>query len=118
MSSLARKLQEQQSQERQHVTKPERKRALWHQVTPGEKLIWVLFAALLCFGAVQIVTAQSAIYKVNKDIQEVKTSINDQERVNADLKVQVKELSKYDRIMLKAKEHGLNLNENNVKVVQ
>lgn len=118
MSSLARKLQEQQSQQRQHVATPERRRGLWHQVTPGEKLIWIIFAALLCFGAVQVISAQSEIYKVNKDIQEVKSSITDMEKVNGDLKVQVKELSNYDRIMLKAKELGLMLNENNVKVVQ
>lgn len=118
MSSLARKLQEQQSQQRQQAIQPERRKAVRHQVTPGEKLIWGIFAALLFFGAVQIVSAQSEIYKVNKDIQEMKVSIKEQEKANGDLKIQVKELSNYDRIMAKARELGLMLNENNVKVVQ
>ncbi|WP_059170047.1 cell division protein FtsL [Bacillus sp. FJAT-27445] len=118
MSSLARKLQEQQTQHTQPAIQPERRKALRHRVTPGEKLIWAIFAALLFFGAVQIVSAQSEIYKVNKDIQEMKVSINEHERANGDLKAQVKELSNYDRIMAKARELGLKLNEHNVKVVQ
>ena len=36
---------------------------------------------------------------------------------NNELKLQVTELSAYDRIWTKAKELGLKLNENNVKVV-
>ncbi|WP_053366106.1 cell division protein FtsL [Bacillus sp. FJAT-27245] len=118
MSSLARNLQEQHSQQRQQAAQPERRKALRQRVTPGEKLIWAIFAALLFFGAVQIVSAQSEVYKVNKDIQEMKASIKEHEKANSDLKVQVKELSNYDRIMAKARELGLMLNENNVKVVQ
>ncbi|WP_409275535.1 cell division protein FtsL [Neobacillus sp. SCS-31] len=118
MSSLARKLQEQQSQQRQPVVQPERRKALRQKVTPGERLIWGIFAALLFFGAVQIVSAQSEIYKVNKDIQEMEVSVKEYEKANGDLKIQVKELGNYDRIMAKAKELGLMLNENNVKVVQ
>ena len=51
-------------------------------------------------------------------MQQFQTSIEEQEKRNRDLYVQAKELSTYERILAKAKELGLTLNENNVKVVQ
>lgn len=39
-------------------------------------------------------------------------------KANNDLKLQVSELSTYERILEKAKELGLNLKEKNVKVVE
>jgi cell division protein FtsL len=73
---------------------------------------------MVCLGAVQMISNQAQIYKVNQKIQEAQASIKDQQKVNGDLKVQVSELSTYQRIWDKAKSMGLELNENNVKVVQ
>jgi cell division protein FtsL len=117
LSNLARKYQEQQQvkpaiQELQHV----KTKKYW--LTPGEKMISLVFAGLVCFGAVHIISNQSQIYKVNKDVQDVQTSIKEQKKANSDLQVQVSELSNYQRIWDKAKKMGLQLNENNVKVVQ
>jgi cell division protein FtsL len=116
MSSLARKFQQQQQVERtvQERTIVKTKK---HWLTPGEKIIGIVFTGLVCFGAVNLISNQAEIYQVNKDIQEVQTSINELEKVNNDLQVQVSELSTYERIWEKAKQMGLVLNENNVKVV-
>src|SRR3954452_16955184 len=116
MSSLARKFQQQQQEERtvqeKRIVKTKK-----NGLTPGEKIIGVVFTGLICFGAVHLISNQAEIYQVNKDIQEVQTSINEIEKVNNDLQVQVSELSTYERILEKAKQMGLVLNENNVKVV-
>lgn len=116
MSNLAREFQQQQQVERtvqeQSIVKTKK-----HWLTPGEKIIGVVFTGLVCFGAVHLISNQAEIYQVNKDIQEVQTSINELEKVNNDLQVQVSELSTYERIWEKAKQMGLVLNENNVKVV-
>jgi cell division protein FtsL len=116
MSSLARKFQQQQQVER---TVQERSivKTKKHWLTPGEKVIGVVFTGLVCFGAVHLISNQAEIYQVNKEIQEVQISINELEKVNNDLQVQVSELSTYERIWEKAKQMGLVLNENNVKVV-
>ena len=53
-----------------------------------------------------------------KQIQQADASIQEQTKVNEDLKVQVKELSEYERLWKKAEEFGFKRNENNVKVVQ
>lgn len=121
MSNLARELQQQQQQQqqqRQVVVQPNKARDKKSWLTPGEKLIGLAFAGMVCFGAVHMISNQSQIYKVNKDIQEVQSSIKEQQKANSDLEVQVSELSSYERIREKAKEMGLVQNENNVKVVQ
>lgn len=116
MSSLARKFQQQQQEERtvqeQSIVKTKK-----HWLTPGEKIIGVVFTGLVCFGAVHLISNQAEIYQVNKEIQEVQTSVNELEKINSDLQVQVSELSTYERILEKATQMGLVKNENNVKVV-
>jgi len=117
MSNLARKFLQQQQVEgtvqEQNIVKTKK-----HWLTPGEKIIGIVFTGVICFGAVQLISNQAEIYQVNKGIQEIQTSIKEQEKVNKDLEVQVSELSRYERIWEKAKQMGLVLNENNVKVVQ
>jgi cell division protein FtsL len=116
MSSLARKFQQQQEVERT-VQEKSIVKTKKHWLTPGEKIIGVVFTGLVCFGAVNLISNQAEIYQVNKDIQEVQTSINEIAKVNNDLQVQVSELSTYERLWEKAKQMGLVINENNVKVV-
>jgi cell division protein FtsL len=117
LSNLARKVLEQQQAEQSVEIKRQVKiKKSW--LTPGEKIIGVVFAGMVCFGAIHLVSNQSKIYEANKDLQLVQDKITEQEKVNGDLKVQVSELSSYDRIFAKAKEMGLVKDENNVKVVQ
>jgi cell division protein FtsL len=117
MSNLARELEQQKEQQMQEIHK-QKKSVKKSWLTPGEKFLSLAFAGMVCLGAVQMISNQAKIYKVNKDIQGVEDSIKNQQKVNGDLKVQVSELSNYKRISDKAKQMGLELNENNVKVVQ
>lgn len=117
MGNLARKLQQEQQQKQQQVQSPEIVRKNRFGISPGEKILGITFCAALCFGAVQIISNQASIYEINKDIQETTSLIQTQTKINADLGMQVEELSTYERIWAKAKEIGLKLNENNVKVV-
>lgn len=116
MSNLAKKLQQETEQRKNQILKTATVKKAWF--SPGEKILGLIFGALICIGSVQIVSNQASIYDVNKDIQDMKVSIQEQQKVNSDLEVQVSELSTYERIWAKAKELGLQLNENNVKVVQ
>jgi len=88
------------------------------RITPGEKFLGILLAAFIAIMAIQIVTAQAAIYEVNKDIQDVQSSIQEQGKQNGDLEIQISELRKPERILSKASDLGLNLEPNNVKVVE
>ena len=120
MGNLARSLQQQKQHEghkqvqKQHKADKKSKFLL----TPGEKVLGLAFAGMVCFGAIHMISNQSEIYQVNKQIQQVQSSIKEQQKVNSDLNVRVSELSTYERILAKAKKMGLVLNENNVKIVQ
>jgi cell division protein FtsL len=118
MSNLARKLQQEKhiQQGTGQPLKSIKEKRNW--LTPGEKGLGLLFGAIVCFGAVQLISTQASIYEVNKEIVAMEVSISEQQKLNNDLKMQVSELSTYERIWEKARELGLKLNENNVKVVQ
>jgi cell division protein FtsL len=88
------------------------------RISPGEKVLFVLFVLFVAFLAVKIITVQASIYEVNKDIQDIRAAVQEQTKINDDLSTQVEELSKYERVWKKAQELGLNLNENNVRVVE
>ncbi|QNG58879.1 cell division protein FtsL [Metabacillus idriensis] len=119
MSNLAVKIQQQRQE--QHKQMPEQQQSVVitrrPTITVGEKVMIVAFLSLLLFAAVQIVSNSVTVYQSNIEIQKIETKIQDQQKINSDLTVQVKELSTYERIWAKAKELGLTLNQNNVKVV-
>ncbi|WP_409292115.1 cell division protein FtsL [Peribacillus sp. SCS-37] len=115
MSTVAKKVLEQQSVPGKKVQSVIRHKT---GITFGEKILLVVFALLVAGAGIKIIANQSAVYSVNKEIQQVEGSIDNQKKVNGDLKVQVSELSTYERVKKKAAELGLKLNQNNVKVVQ
>ncbi|MFD1705792.1 cell division protein FtsL [Siminovitchia sediminis] len=116
MSNLARQLQENQSIQPKDVQVQKVQRHV--KISPGEKLLFLLLAAFIIFMSVKILSVQADIYEVNKELQEVETAIQNHEKITSDLDMQVDELSRYERVWKKANELGLNLNENNVKVVE
>ncbi|WP_428908745.1 cell division protein FtsL [Niallia sp. Krafla_26] len=116
MANLARQLRQEQQQ--QTVVAPKKKVLQKRGLSPGEKIIGLLFGAIVCIGSIQIISNQSVIYEVNKDIQVTQKEIQTQQKSNSDLSIQVSELSQYDRIKEKARALGLQLNDQNVKVVQ
>lgn len=87
-------------------------------ITPGEGILLVLFLVFFAVISTQVVAVSSSVYETNAAIQETKSEIAAQEKVNTDLKIEVSELSTYERIWEKAKASGLEINENNVKVVE
>ncbi|MBD8003930.1 cell division protein FtsL [Bacillus norwichensis] len=116
MSNLAQQLQQNKSVQQKEVQKTAVRRHV--KISPGEKLLYLLLAAFIIFMAVKIITVQAAVYDTNIEVQDVERNIQKHEKVNDDLAMQVDELSRYERVWKKAKELGLNLNENNVKVVE
>lgn len=83
----------------------------------GEKFFFVLFATSLVLISTMILHTQAQINGTNRDVQLIEKDIAEMSKQNMELSIQVKEKSTYDRIWEKAKELGLNPNDNNVKVV-
>ncbi|WP_141431289.1 cell division protein FtsL [Bacillus sp. 03113] len=118
MSNLANKIQQVQHEQQQTIISPKRKKSQKSWLSPGEKILGMLFCVLVFVGAIHIISNQSAIYEVNKDIKNMSSSIQEQKKTNEDLTTQVSDLSNYDRVRKIAEKLGLTLDENNVKVVQ
>jgi cell division protein FtsL len=118
MTNLARQLRQEKQQAIKVKKAPKRKLKQTRWLSPGEKILGAAFGLLVCFGSIHIISNQSSIYNVNKEIQDMEQSIVAQEKVNSDLTILISELSQYDRIKEKARQLGLKLNEQNVKVVQ
>ena len=122
MSNFARKYQIDhreyiQEQVSQPITKTAPKKVKKAWLSPGEKVLGVVFSIVICMGGITIISNYASIYSLNKDYQDTNKLIAEQTKVNSELSMQVSELSEYDRIWAKAKEQGLNLNENNMKAV-
>jgi len=98
--------------QRQPQQQPMRKR-----VSSGEKLIFVLFSTIIVLFSSMILHTQSQINDVNREVQVLDRSILEIKKENTDLAIEVKEKSTYERVWEKAKELGLDLDKNNVKVV-
>ncbi|WP_433749498.1 cell division protein FtsL [Falsibacillus pallidus] len=117
MENLARKAERNYVQQERQAVKPKVAPAKRRGITPGEKILGILFMAFICVVAVKMVSTQASIYGVNKQIQDIENHVQEQKKSNADLKMQVGELSRFERIKTEANKLGLKLNENNVKVV-
>ncbi|MTH52631.1 cell division protein FtsL [Bacillus mangrovi] len=87
-------------------------------ITLGERVLAVLFVLGLAAASFQLIANSVAAYQSSMEIQKLEQQVDAQSRTNADLQVQVKELSNYDTILKKAKENGLKLDKNNVKAIQ
>ncbi|PJN87052.1 cell division protein FtsL [Bacillus sp. mrc49] len=117
MSSIAKKMQEQQYED-QHQQQTQTVVIRKAKISIGEVFLLCALAIMVAFMGVKIVSNQASIYETNKEIQLVESKIDEQGKVNDDLKVQVAELSTYERIWKKAAALGFKLNKNNVKGVQ
>ncbi|UOQ47965.1 cell division protein FtsL [Gracilibacillus caseinilyticus] len=84
-------------------------------VTRGEKFMYILFAAITLSFSTYIVTYSSSLDQLNRNIDTLNTQIEEQSVHNANLTYKVKELSQPERIIANAKEHGLKVQNTQVK---
>lgn len=120
MSSLAKKIQQDQQQQQQQREERKVKTVVVPKpiFTAGEKFLYIGFAIFVAIFAVKIISAQTQIYAMNREVIVLQEKIEEQTKSNKDLSDQVSELSTYDRIWKKASDLGLTLKDSNVKVVQ
>ncbi|AKP46761.1 MULTISPECIES: cell division protein FtsL [Bacillus] len=118
MANVARKVQVFEEPELRKPIAPKKVRRHKRWLTPGEKVMIVVFALFFCVLSVKIISTETAIYQTNKEIQQIEAKVKNQQKVNKDLQMQISEDSTYKKIWEKARQQGLNLNQQNIKVVQ
>ena len=111
-TSYVRELEIPEIPKKQPQVRPSRK-----VFSKGEKFLFVLFSAILVLFSTMILHTQAQINDTNREVQLIGKDISETAKQNMELSIQVKEKSTYDVVWERAKELGLNLNENNVKVV-
>lgn len=111
-TSYVRELETPEIPKKQPQTRPSRK-----IFSKGEKFLFVLFTAILVLFSTMILHTQAQINETNREVQLIGKDISETTKKNMELSIQVKEKSTYEVVWERAKELGLNLNENNVKVV-
>ena len=87
-------------------------------LTGFEKAISLVICTIVFTLVLLNISADFQLTKVNKDIQDVTTQIEQTEVEIENLKQHSHELSRYDRIYEIAEKHGLELHEENIKNIK
>jgi len=87
------------------------------RITKGEKILWTVTIVAIFIFAIIIISRQAQIYSVSISVAHTQSTVDTMQQDNGELNEQVQKLQQPERILKIAKEHGLHLNINNVKLV-
>ncbi|MFD1336015.1 cell division protein FtsL [Oceanobacillus iheyensis] len=92
------------------------KRTRW--ITKGEKVIYAFAGVLMLAFAVYMVSYSSSTDTLNRELEQIEQSVNQQKIANEGLSFEKEELSRPERIINIAEENGLKIQNTEVKQVQ
>lgn len=84
-------------------------------LTKGEKVIYAFLCTLMILLGIYIVSFSSSTDALNRNVQSLENTVEQQQIENAGLVYEIRELSKPERITKIAKEHGLKIQDTKVK---
>ncbi|QGH34420.1 cell division protein FtsL [Gracilibacillus salitolerans] len=84
-------------------------------VTRGEKIMYSIFAVIFLSCSAYLVTYSASLDQLNRNVESLNTQIQQQSVHNKNLAFKQKELSQPERIIEYAKEHGLKVQNTQVK---
>lgn len=87
-------------------------------ITKGEKVIYSIIAAGLIIAGVYMVSLSSKTDALNRELQQLERTVQQQHIANEGLAFEVKELSRPERIISIAESHGLTIQNAEVKQAQ
>ncbi len=117
MATVADRHQHERAPQEQIQRKP-KIRARRSLLTTNEKFLIVFMAVVVAFFAISIINTEAKIFTVNTENVALENQIDEQTKVNNDLKDEVSLLSMPETIIQKAEQMGLTLNDQNVKAVK
>lgn len=88
------------------------------QLTRFEKFLYITLVTAIAVIAIYMLSLKMDAYDTNGKIADLDTKIEKQSSENSAIKSEIKKNSSYQRIYDKAKEQGMSLNNDNVKVVR
>lgn len=84
-------------------------------VTKGEKILYALVGSFLILAGFFIVSFSSSTDQINREVQSLEKTVQNQKVENEGLMFEIKELSRPERITKIAKENGLKIEDAEVK---
>lgn len=87
-------------------------------VTKGEKVIYSLVAAAIIIAGIFMVSLSSSTDEINRGLQQLESTVQQQKISNEGLTFEIKELSRPERIISIAESHGLKIQNADVKQAQ
>lgn len=84
-------------------------------ITTGEKFIYAVFSLVTVIALLFTVGYSSSLDSINRDVQKLESSVQNQQVQNENLVYKVKEYSNPNRILRIAKENGLKIQNTSVK---
>ncbi|GAA4069129.1 cell division protein FtsL [Amphibacillus indicireducens] len=85
------------------------------KITLGEKILACIFGACMSLALIFMVSYNANIDSLNRDVQRLEREIAEQQTINENLSHQAMEYSSPERILMIAKENGLNIQNTQVK---
>lgn len=87
------------------------------KMTKFERLLYTFAIFLAALTPILIVFSQATLSKINYDVEEMKEQINEQQKKNESLTMEINELASLDKIQEIAKDQGLSYNSSNIKTI-
>ncbi len=87
------------------------------KMTKFERLLYTFAIFLAAITPILIVFSQATLSKINYDVEEMKEKIDDQQKKNESLTMEINELASLDKIQEIAKDQGLSYNSSNIKTI-
>lgn len=87
------------------------------KMTKFERLLYTVTCLLVALTPILVVFSQATLSKVNYDVEEMKVKIDEQQKKNESLTMEINELASLDKIQEIAKEKGLSYNSSNIKTI-
>ncbi len=84
------------------------------------KFVRLVYTVAIFLGAITpilVVFSQATLSKINYDVEEMKEKINEQQKKNESLTMEINELASLDKIQEIAKNQGLSYNSSNIKTI-
>jgi len=94
------------------------KRKVVVQLTKFEKMLYIGLITIIALISIYMLSLKMAAYDTRGKIADLDTKIEKQSSENSAIESEIKKNSSYERIYNKAKDQGMSLKNDNVKVVR
>lgn len=88
------------------------------KITKLESFLYKVGSVIVIALIVGIVLAQTALAKVNLEVQYLKNEVEEKENINTSLSMKINEMASLENVEAVSKDEGLSYNSENIKAIK